>query len=407
MLKSFVMFLLILGNCFFYHQTMAQKRNHIGYDYISKQYNQEIITGADQINLYLPYLRGKNIGMVINQTSVIGKNKTLSLDTLLSLGIRVKKIFGPEHGFRGNASDGAEIKNDIDAKSGLPVISLYGSKHNKPTTTDLEGLNLLIFDIQDVGVRFYTYLSTLQYVMEACAENNIELMIFDRPNPNGFYVDGPVLDTAYRSFIGLNPIPIVYGLTIAEYASLLNGEGWLKNHVQCKLRIIKLANYTHSKHYKLPVNPSPNLNTEKSILLYPSVCLFEGTVLSLGRGTLYPFLQIGHPALGGKYNFSFSPIAIPGMSDEPPQKNKICFGIDLKEYKLPLQGGINLNWLIELYQAFPDKAHYFNSYFTKLVGNKQLQQQIEEGKSEKEIKASWAQALDGFKAIRNKYLLYP
>jgi len=247
-------------------------------------------------------------------------------------------------------------------------------------------------------------------VMEACAENNIELMILDRPNPNGFYVDGPVLDTAYRSFIGLNPIPIVHGLTIAEYAQMIYGEGWLKNHVQCNLKIIKAANYTHSSTYRLPVNPSPNLNTEKSIWLYPSVCLFEGTTLSLGRGTMYPFLQIGHPALEAKYKYSFKPVSIPGMSEDPPQKDKICYGIDLKNYdtnNLYTGGRINLTWLIELYKAFPDREHFFNAYFTRLAGTDQLRKQIEAGKSEEEIRASWEPALGNYKTMRAKYLLYP
>jgi uncharacterized protein YbbC (DUF1343 family) len=371
---------------------------------------EEIITGADQTGLYIDYLKGKNIGMVINQTSVIGKNLTLSVDSLLKLGISVKKIFGPEHGFRGNASNGAEVNDSTDAATRLPVISLYGNKHYKPTPEDLKGLDLVIFDIQDVGARFYTYLSTLHYVMEACAENDMELMIWDRPNPNGFYVDGPVLDTAYRSFIGLNPIPIVHGLTIGEYAQMINGEGWLKNHVRCKLKIIKVANYTHSMTYNLPVNPSPNLNTGKSILLYPSVCLFEGTSLSLGRGTMYPFLQIGHPKLEGKYTYSFKPASIPGMSEDPPQKNKICYGIDLKDYdteNIRRSGQINLSWLVELYKAFPDKAHFFNSYFTKLAGTAELRKQIEAGKSEQEIRASWEPALGSYKIMRKKYLLYP
>lgn len=282
----------------------------------------KIIPGADQTALYIDYLKGKNVGMVINQTSVIGDKLKPTLDSLLRLGIAIKKIFGPEHGFRGNASDGATVNSSIDAPTGLPVVSLYGNKHYKPTPEDLKGLDLMIFDIQDVGARFYTYLSTLQYVMEACAENNVELMILDRPNPNGFYVDGPVLDTAFRSFVGLNPIPIAHGLTIAEYAQMINGEGWLKNHVKCKLNIIKVANYRHTDPYRLPVNPSPNLNTEKSILLYPSVCLFEGTTLSLGRGTMTPFLEIGDPTLAGKYSYSFIPKSIPGMSDAPPQKRQ-------------------------------------------------------------------------------------
>ncbi len=371
--------------------------------------NGKIITGADQTDLYIGYLKGKNIGMVINQTSVIGKNLTLSVDSLLKLGIAVKKVFGPEHGFRGNASNGAEVSNAIDAKTGLPVVSLYGNKHYKPTPSDLQGLDLIIFDIQDVGARFYTYLSTLHYVMEACAENNIELMILDRPNPNGFCVDGPVLDTVNRSFIGLNPIPIAHGLTIAEYAQMLNGEGWLKNHVQCKLKIIKVANYAHSDTYVLPVNPSPNLNTEQSILLYPSVCLFEGTALSLGRGTMFPFLQVGHPSLIGKYSYSFKPVSIAGMSEDPPQKDKVCYGIDLRDYNTNIihkNGRINLTWLMQLYQAFPDKAHFFNAYFTKLAGSTELRKQIEAGKKEEEIRAGWEPALSNYKVIREKYLLY-
>ncbi|HVW98617.1 MAG TPA: DUF1343 domain-containing protein [Mucilaginibacter sp.] len=369
-----------------------------------------IITGADQTSLYLSYLKGKNVGMVINQTSVMGDNHTLTVDSLLKLGIHVKKIYGPEHGFRGDASNGADVANSIDQKTGLPVISIYGNKHFKPTPEDLKDIDLMIYDIQDVGARFYTYLSTLQYVMEACAENNIELMILDRPNPNGFYVDGPVLDTAYRSFVGMNPIPIVHGLTTAEYAKMLNGEGWLKDHEKCRLKIIKVANYTHRSHYELPVIPSPNLNTAKSVLLYPSVCLFEGTILSLGRGTMSPFLQIGHPSLAGKYSYSFKPVSIPGMSEEPPQKNKVCYGIDLKNYDTDAiykAGKLNLQWLLEMYKAFPDKAHFFNAYFTKLAGTAQLKKDIEAGKTEAEIRAEWEPELQRYKNIRARYLLYP
>ena len=288
------------------------------------------------------------------------------------------------------------------------MISLYG-KHYKPTPADLNGINLMTFDIQDVGARFYTYLSTLQYVMEACAENNIELVILDRPNPNGFYVDGPVLDTAFKSFVGMDQVPVVYGMTIAEYAQMLNGEGWLKNHVQCKLKIIKVANYSHKTLYKLPVNPSPNLNTAQSILLYPGLCLFEGTTLSVGRGTYSPFEQIGHPLLKGKYTYSFTPVSIPGMSEDPPQKNQVCYGINLKNYDTGIiqsSGKLNLTWLLELYNAFPDKAHFFNAYFVKLAGTDQLRKQIEAGKTEREIRESWEPALSNFKVIRQKYLLY-
>jgi uncharacterized protein YbbC (DUF1343 family) len=406
-LKFFLLFTAIA--CLCTGKTMSQKSVVKPLKFNAAIKTDGIITGADQTDRYIDYLKGKNIGMVVNQTSVIGKGLTPSVDSLLKRGIAIKKIFGPEHGFRGNASNGAEVTNGVDQKSGLPVISLYGNKHYKPTPDDLKGLDLVIFDIQDVGTRFYTYLSTLHYVMEACAENNVELMIFDRPNPNGFYVDGPVLDTAYRSFVGLNPIPIVHGLTIAEFAQMTNGEGWLKNHVQCKLNIIKVANYRHNLVYRLPVNPSPNLNTDKSILLYPSVCLFEGTTLSLGRGTMFPFLQIGHPSLKGKYTYSFKPVSIAGMSEDPPQKDQLCYGINLKDFdtdSIAATGKLNLSWLIELYKAFPDKEHFFNAYFTKLAGTSELRKQIEAGKSEEEIRASWEPALSNYRTIRQKYLLY-
>ncbi|SDD68899.1 Uncharacterized conserved protein YbbC, DUF1343 family [Mucilaginibacter pineti] len=373
--------------------------------------NAEIITGADQIPLYIDYIKGKNIGMVVNQTSVIGSKLTPSVDSLLKLGITIKKIFGPEHGFRGDASNGASVNDAVDAKTGLPVISLYGNKHYKPTPDDLKGINLMIFDIQDVGTRFYTYISTLHYVMEACAENNVELMILDRPNPNGNLVDGPILDTVAvkRTFVAMHPIPICHGMTIGEYAQMINGEGWLKNGVKCKLNIVKVANYNHALPYKLPVNPSPNLNTEQSILLYPSVCLFEGTTFSLGRGTLFPFLVLGHPALKGKYDFSFTPVSIAGMSENPPQKDKVCYGISLKDYSntaIRDMGHINLKWLIDFYKVFPDKPHFFIAYFTKLAGTPLLQQQIEAGKTEDEIRQSWQPGLKKFNTVRSKYLLY-
>ena len=393
--------LITLIACFSSAVTFGQGSSH-------REFAKKIIPGADQTNLYLNYLKGKNIGMVINQTSVIGNKLTPSVDSLLKLGINIKKIFGPEHGFRGNASNGATVNDSLDPKTGLPIISLYG-KHYKPTPADLNGINLMIFDIQDVGARFYTYLSTLQYVMEACAENNIELLILDRPNPNGFYVDGPVLDTTYRSFIGMDAVPIVYGMTIAEYAQMINGEGWLKNHVQCKLKIIKVANYNHNSAYTLPVNSSPNLNTAQSVLLYPSLCLFEGTTLSLGRGTYTPFEEVGHPLLKGKYAYNFTPISIPGMSEDPPQKNQVCYGIDLKNYDIGIirsSGKLNLTWLLELYNAFPDKTHFFNAYFVKLAGTDQLRKQIEIGKTEREIRESWEPALGRFKIMRRKYLLY-
>ncbi|QJD94787.1 DUF1343 domain-containing protein [Mucilaginibacter robiniae] len=369
----------------------------------------QIITGADQPNAYLSYLHNKNVGMVVNPTSIIGNRKMPLVDSLVKLSIHITKIFGPEHGFRGDASNGNTVNNSVDSKTGIPVISLYGSKY-KPSVSDLKGIDVLVFDIQDVGTRFYTYISTLHYVMEACAENNLELVILDRPNPNGYCVDGPILDTAYRSFVGMHPIPIMHGLTIAEYAQMINGEGWLKNHVQCRLKIIKLANYNHQLSYTLPVNPSPNLNTAQSILLYPSICLFEGTTLSLGRGTLFPFQVVGHPALKGQYNFSFTPVSMPGMSENPPQKNQICYGIDLRNYnvnQLKQSGQLNLSWLLSLYHNFPDKLHFFNDYFTRLTGSKKLREQIEAGLNEQAIRQSWEPGLSRFKQLRKKYLIYP
>ncbi len=363
---------------------------------------------ADRITTYFDYIKAKNIGMVVNQTSVIGTHQTTTVDSLLARGIKIKKIFGPEHGFRGNASNGAVVNDEVDTKTGLPVVSLYG-KHYKPTAADLKGLDLLIFDIQDVGARFYTYISTLHYVMEACAENNIELMVLDRPNPNGLTIDGPILDTAYKSFVGMHPIPIAHGMTIAEYAQMINGEGWLAKGIKCKLKIIKMDNYTHAMAYQLPVNPSPNLNTYQSILLYPSVCLFEGTTLSLGRGTMEPFQIVGHPALKGKYSYSFKPVSIPGMSEDPLQKNMVCYGIDLKKYNadsLRRSGHINLSWLIKTYNDFPDKPKFFNAYFTKLAGTDQLRKQIEKGLTEQQIKDTWQAGLSKFKTMRKKYLLY-
>jgi len=370
--------------------------------------NTKISPAANETQLYIDYLKGRNIGMVVNPTSIIGEKKITLVDSLLKRGVKIKKIYGPEHGFRGNASDGATVNNDIDVKTGIPVVSLYGSKF-KPSVADLKGIDLMIFDIQDVGARFYTYISTLHYVMEACAENNIELMVLDRPNPNGFYVDGPVLDTAFRSFVGMHPIPVVHGMTIAEYAQMINGEGWLKNGAKCKLKIIKVANYTHDMEYVLPVNPSPNLNSAQSILLYPGLCFFEATTLSLGRGTQFPFQVVGHPALKGKYEFSFTPVSIPGMSDNPPQKNVVCYGIDFRNYNtaaIRKNKQLNLSWLLTFYQNFPNKTQFFNAYFTKLAGTDQLRKQIESGMKEEEIRKSWEPALSKFKLTRQKYLLY-
>lgn len=373
-----------------------------------------IKTGAEQTELYLPLLEGKRVGMVVNPTSIIGKQT--AVDSLLSRGVNIVKIFGPEHGFRGNASAGVKVDDDIDTKTGIKAVSLYG-RHQKPTAAELADIDIMIFDIQDVGVRFYTYINTLQHVMEACAENNKELLILDRPNPNGFYIDGPILDPAHISGIGLQPIPIVHGLTVGEYAQMLNGEGWMKNKVKCKINIIKVANYNHNMPYDLPVKPSPNLNTQQSIMLYPTVCLFEGTYVSQGRGTQFPFTVLGAPALKGKYDFSFTPKSIKGMAETPLHMDKACYGIDLRDYDIAnirKEKALKLKWLIDLYKAYPNKADFFNNklsnqmvIFDKLSGVSSLKQQIIAGKSEKEIRASWEPGLSKYKKMRLQYLLYP
>jgi uncharacterized protein YbbC (DUF1343 family) len=397
-------------------QSIIQKipdPKNVDVDAINKKPKDKLQTGADQVDQYFSYLKGKKIGMVVNQTSIIGSQS--SVDYLHSRSVNIVKVFGPEHGFRGNASNGATVDNAIDQKSGIPVISLYGS-HVKPTKEDLAGIDLLIFDIQDVGARFYTYISTLHYVMEACAENNLELMILDRPNPNGSYVDGPVMEDKFKSFIGMHPVPIVHGMTIAEYAQMINGEGWLTNKVKCKLKIIKVANYTHATPYTLPVNPSPNINSQQAVLLYPSLCLFEGTVISIGRGTYFPFQVLGNPDLGDKYKFNFKPVSIPGMSETPLHKDKISYGIDLRKYntkQLLATGQLNLKWLIELYKAYPYKEKFFDytqdkqmGNIDKLAGTAGLKQQIIVGKTEEEIRMSWEPDLSRYKIMRKKYLLY-
>lgn len=373
----------------------------------------QIKTGAEQTEKYIPILKGRRVAIVANQTSIIAK--TSLVDSLKSLGINVIKIFGPEHGFRGTASAGAIVADSVDAKTGIREISLYGKK-GKPSKADLADVDLVIFDIQDVGARFYTYINLLAKVMESCAENNRELLILDRPNPNGFSVDGPILDMKLKSGIGMFPIPITHGMTIGELAGMYNGEGWLANRVKCKITVIPVANYTHSMQYVLPVAPSPNLNTQQSILLYPSLCLFEGTIISQGRGTHFPFTVLGNPDLKGKYEFSFTPVSIKGMSETPLHQNKICYGLDLRKYdisELRKTGQINLSWLIEMYQSYPNKEKFFDfkqsnqmGNFDKLAGVTFLREQIIAGKSETEIRNSWEPGLSEFKMLRKKYLLY-
>lgn len=366
-------------------------------------------TGAECMERYLPFLEGKRVAVCGNQTSVVGK--THLVDTLLSRNVNIVKLFCPEHGFRGQAEAGATIASGKDPLTGLPVVSLYG-KNKKPTAEQLQNVDIVLFDLQDVGCRFYTYISTLHYVMEAAAENGVNVIVLDRPNPNGFYVDGPVLDPQYKSFVGMHPVPVVYGMTIGEYARMINGEKWLSNGVQCDLTVILLEGYTHETRYVLPVAPSPNLQTVEAVYLYPSLCFFEGTNVSVGRGTDHPFEMYGAPGMrAGDYRFT--PHAIPGVSENPPFKDVECAGFLLSEiasyefYKL-VPGELDLSYLMTAYQNCPDKASFFlkNNFFDKLAGTAQLRKQIVEGATDEEIRASWQPGLDAFKAVRAKYLLY-
>lgn len=365
----------------------------------------KVIVGAERIDQYLPQLKGKAVGLVVNQTSVI--NNTHLLDTLLSLKVDVHVVFAPEHGFRGTADAGEHVKNGFDAKTKTPIVSLYGD-NKKPKPAQLKDLDILIFDIQDVGVRFYTYISTLQYVMEACAENKKTLIVLDRPNPNGHYVDGPILDTTFRSFVGMQPIPIVHGMTVGEYAKMLNGEKWLNNKVQCELVVIPCKNYDHKTFYTLPIKPSPNLPNMTAIYLYPSLCFFEGTDhVSLGRGTDKPFQIYGSNSFKNSLLFSFTPKSVDGAKN-PPLLDKTCYGYDLSTIALDSlrKQKFNLQYLLNAYQLTKNKTTFFNSFFNKLSGNKTLATQVKKGMNEKAIKATWKTSLNKFKAIRKKYLLY-
>ncbi|MGJ8745437.1 exo-beta-N-acetylmuramidase NamZ family protein [Polaribacter sp.] len=365
----------------------------------------KIIVAANQTEKYLPLLKGKNIGIAANQTSVIFKGETNVhlVDSLVSLGINITKVFTPEHGFRGKADAGEYVADGIDAATGLPIISLYG-KNRKPSLAHLKGIDVMLFDIQDVGVRFYTYISTLHYIMEVCAELKIPLIVLDRPNPNGHYIDGPVLQEEAKSFVGLHPVPTVYGMTIGEYGKMINGEKWLKNGIQCHLTVIPLTNYTHNSEYNLPILPSPNLPNAQSINLYPSLCFYEGTNVSAGRGTEMQFQIFGSPFLAKDYyDFSFTPQ--PNFGAKHPKHNgEICFGKDLRRNKK--LSGINLEWLIESYAHTKYKEKFFNKFFVKLAGTKELQKQIEEGVSFEKIKLSWQKDLIAFQKIRKKYTLY-
>lgn len=373
----------------------------------TEQVSRPLRLGAERTEVYLPLLEGKSIGIVANQTSVV--RQTHLVDTLLALGVNVKCAFAPEHGFRGNASAGEKITDSKDPKTELSIVSLYGSNY-KPSVKQLEGLDVVIFDIQDVGARFYTYISTMSYMMEACAENNIPVIILDRPNPNGHYTDGPVLKKEFSSFVGLHEIPVVHAMTVGEYAQMVNGERWLKDGVKCELKVIEMENYNRTLVYELPIAPSPNLPNQKAIYLYPSLCYFEGTVVSEGRGTDKPFQQFGYPKMPNG-NTKFTPKDIKGVASNPKFKDKECRGIDLSslpEDSLRNLAKLNLNWLIETYRNYPEKDKFFDKkFFDLLAGSSQLREQIIAGKSVEEIHTSWETELLQFKMMRKKYLLYP
>ncbi len=377
--------------------------------YILSNAQTTVQTGADRVDDYIWLLKhGQRVAVCGNQTSVVGNAHLV--DTLLKRGVNVVKIFCPEHGFRGKAEAGAHIASGTDPKTGLPIVSLYG-KNKKPTPEQLQNIDIVVFDLQDVGCRFYTYISTLHYVMEAAAENGIEVVVLDRPNPNGYFVDGPMLDPKYKSFVGMHPVPVVYGMTIGEYARMINGEGWLAGGIRCNLAVVTLQHYTHNTRYTLPVPPSPNLPNAESIYLYPSLCLFEGTNISVGRGTLLPFQIYGAPGLqAGTY--TFTPKPIPGVSENPPHNGKTCNGFYLKDIansKLDSTNSFNLQYLLTAYKGYADKEHFFTNanFFDKLAGTDQLRNQILSGRSEQEIRLSWQEDLEKFKSIREKYLLYP
>lgn len=399
--NTVLFFLLLIVSCG--AQKGQEKSSTVKVDEISttSEKSKEIKTGADNYDVYLPLLKSKKVGIVTNQTGILS-NKTHLVDYLLEQKIDLKKIFAPEHGFRGTADAGELIKDGKDTKTGLPIISLYGD-NKKPKAEQLAGIDVLVFDLQDVGARFYTYISSLHYIMEACAENNIELIVLDRPNPNGNIVDGPLLEKEFTSFVGMHPIPTLHGMTIGEYAKMINGEKWLKNGTQCKLKVIPCLNYYREMSYSLPVKPSPNLPNDQAINLYASICLFEGTNVSSGRGTEKQFQIYGSPYLP-KNGFSFTPVPNFGAKD-PMHKNLLCFGEDLSS--IPKVTQLELKWLIKSYNTTSDKSKFFNSFFTKLAGTKKLQQQIEAGISEKDIRKSWEKDLNDFKQMRKKYLIYP
>ena len=366
---------------------------------------QPLQTGAERTDGYLPLLQGKRVGITANHTAMIGEKHVV--DVLLENDVKVMRIFAPEHGFRGIADAGEHFDASVDKQTGIEVASLYG-KNYKPAPEQLRDIDYMLFDIQDVGARFYTYLSTMHYVMEACAENNVPLIILDRPNPNGFYVDGPVLEKKFHSFVGMHPIPIVHGMTLGELAKMINEEGWLANKIKCDLTVIACAGYSHKWAYYFAGPPSPNLPTLQAIHLYPSLCLFEGTVISVGRGTGIPFEVFGHPSFQPYYPFSFLPQSMPGAQN-PPHKDERCFGVNLHYYNyhyLIDEPQLRLEWLIEAYNRFAEKDKFFNNFFDKLSGAERIRRMVEQGLTADEIRASWLDEVNTFKVSRKKYLLY-
>ena len=376
-------------------------------------YSNDIIkTGAERTEKYISKLQGKRIALIANQTSIIGKKHLL--DSLMAAGINIVKVFGPEHGFRGNASNGTSVGDEVDPNTGVKIISLYGKK-KKPSKEDLADVDILIYDIQDVGCRFYTNINVLRDVMQAAAENGKEMLILDRPNPNAYFIDGPVLDMKNKSGIGQFPIPIVHGLTVAEFALMANGEGWLGNGLNCKLTVVKNANYKHSLMYRLPVNPSPNLNTPESILLYPTTCLFEGVSLNHGRGTDFPFTVVGAPMFKGIYQFGYTPVSMPGRAENPLYQDQVCYGLDLRgtDFEALVKSKkINLAWMIELYAKSPNKPAFFERFHPQignidyLAGVSEFKDQIRAGMTEEQIRKTWQPGIEKYKKMRKKYLLY-
>ncbi|MDR3261394.1 MAG: DUF1343 domain-containing protein [Tannerella sp.] len=376
----------------------------IGETVAAQTYNT-VIVGAERMDTLLLLLKDKRVGLAVNHTSILVKTNTHLLDALLVQGVDVVRIFAPEHGFRGTEDAGANVKNHSDAKTGIPIVSLYG-KNYKPTAAQIRDLDVIVFDIQDVGARFYTYISTMHYLMEACAEQQKEFVVLDRPNPND-YVDGPVRKNGYKSFVGMHPIPLLHGLTIGELAQMINGEGWLQSGMKyCPLTVVKMLNWRHGDPYRLPVKPSPNLPNEQSIRLYPSLCLFEGTCISVGRGTYFPFQAIGYPDPKAG-DFTFTPVAIVGLDTQPMYRNILCYGADLRNY--PFKGGLTLRFILDFYNRLGKNGKLFFSranWFDLLAGVNVLRTQILSGYTEEEIRATWQSDLEHYKEVRKKYLLY-